>query len=298
MEQKSGCLVEFGCPCLPSHESYESFKSQLEMAMERFACVFVFPLFEGDAIDFATYQKFLAHMYATLAQKKESCEVVVIDPSVSLKRVCTEDPWKTEISHMSTTLNSLLGDSCSYEVIKGKLNSTVFGRDSSSSVVHVMPRFPHSVNGGTFDRLHNGHRILLGASVAVCSSSLTVGITSDLMIENSKKTLKELVQRYEERMKSVDRFLRRCQPDVERKLPAIDDPFGPSIVDEALECIIVSEETLSGGKAVNEKREAKGLSVLKILTVDCWDKSVDQSGSVENKISSTQLRKRAAQQKL
>lgn len=38
------------------------------------------------------------------------------------------------------------------------------------------------MNGGSFDRLHNGHRVLLGASLAVASSSLTVGITSDAMI--------------------------------------------------------------------------------------------------------------------
>jgi phosphopantetheine adenylyltransferase len=31
--------------------------------------------------------------------------------------------------------------------------------------------------GGTFDRLHGGHKLLLSAAALVCSRRLTVGIT-------------------------------------------------------------------------------------------------------------------------
>lgn len=34
----------------------------------------------------------------------------------------------------------------------------------------------------------------------------------------------------------------------------LDDPFGVSVVDPLLECIVVSEETRKGGEAVNKKR--------------------------------------------
>jgi phosphopantetheine adenylyltransferase len=164
------------------------------------------------------------------------------------------------------------------------------------SSAKISPRFDHTVNGGTFDRMHNGHRVLLGGSMAVSAKSLTVGITSDAMIAAGKKTLKEMVQPYPMRRAAVEQFLSRCNPDVIVKAPAIDDPFGPSIVDAQLQCIIVSEETKAGGLAVNEKRKEAGLTQLEVAVVNCWDR-YQKEGSVETKISSTDARKREAAKK-
>lgn len=49
--------------------------------------------------------------------------------------------------------------------------------------------------GGTFDRLHAGHRLLLAAAALLASDFVYVGITSDALLAN--KEAKQLLQRYE-----------------------------------------------------------------------------------------------------
>ncbi|KAK0426268.1 hypothetical protein QR680_009614 [Steinernema hermaphroditum] len=121
------------------------------------------------------------------------------------------------------------------------------------------------VLGGTFDQLHNGHKVLLSSAVRKANKYVTCGITDGVMIQ--KKKLFELIQPYELRAKAVKEFIRDVGVDVECRAEAITDPFGPSIVDPDLQCIVVSEETRSGGEAVNRKREERGLSTLDIEVI-------------------------------
>jgi hypothetical protein len=81
------------------------------------------------------------------------------------------------------------------------------------------------------------------------------------------------------------------------------DPFGPSIVEAELHCIIVSTETMSGGLAVNKRRAAKGMSELAVLAIDLVADTAapaDTDGgsgqavavAVADKLSSSGLRRR------
>ena len=41
--------------------------------------------------------------------------------------------------------------------------------------------YDHTALGGTFDSIHNGHKVLLGAGIAMSKKSLTIGVTDKSM---------------------------------------------------------------------------------------------------------------------
>uniref|UniRef100_A0A7M4FQQ8 Bifunctional coenzyme A synthase n=1 Tax=Crocodylus porosus TaxID=8502 RepID=A0A7M4FQQ8_CROPO len=108
------------------------------------------------------------------------------------------------------------------------------------------------VVGGTFDRLHNAHKILLSTCCMLAENRLLLGISDKNLLEN--KPLKELIQPYVKRVEKLCEFLVDIKPSLRYDTVPLLDPYGPSITDPGLKCIVVSEETRKGGVAVNKKR--------------------------------------------
>ncbi|KAM5447796.1 putative pantetheine-phosphate adenylyltransferase [Microsporum audouinii] len=214
----------------------------------------------------------------------------------------------------------------------GQQRSTALIMDSEASQL-AAAHFSVAV-GGTFDHLHAGHKLLLTATILAldtCSSQLpaqrqkrvvTVGITGDELLVNKKYA--EFLESWEERWKGVWAFLRSIidfsttpgevgikrefesgpngrrvvvslSPDLEVRFVQIADPFGPTITDQDITALVVSKETRSGGKAVNDERLKKGWSALEVFEVDVLDSTDGVSvseDSFEAKISSTEIRRR------
>ncbi|KAK0363899.1 hypothetical protein LTR91_013510 [Friedmanniomyces endolithicus] len=198
---------------------------------------------------------------------------------------------------------------------------------------HSKERNYHVAVGGTFDHLHIGHKLLLTMTVFAVDEvaednqterSATIGITGDQLLVNKKHA--EVLESWSDRQEAVRAFLdsilnfapspptitTRNDPgpngksvdlhysdNLTVKCTEIQDPFGPTITDEQISALIISGETRSGGKAVNDKRKEKGWQELGVFEVDVLDAEEELEGSEAkegfgSKLSSTAIREKLA----
>ena len=121
--------------------------------------------------------------------------------------------------------------------------------------VPVQAPFLDTVLGGTFDTIHNGHRLLLTESALLATRRVVVGVTHDSLL--GSKVLSDLIRPVERRVAQVEAFLADVCPHLSRRVVPIEDIYGPTAWDGELECLVVSPETLRGGEKVNEERKKK-----------------------------------------
>lgn len=146
--------------------------------------------------------------------------------------------------------------------------------------------------GGTFDGIHAGHKLLFGEATRICQEKLIVGVTDINMIKS--KTLWELIAPVEERISKVNESLHELKPQLKYDIVPIDDLYGPTITQEDIDCIVVSEETIRGADKINAARKDKGWHELKVHVVKLLqDKNANQDTMArlnEKKISSSLMR--------
>ncbi|XP_012059274.1 PREDICTED: bifunctional coenzyme A synthase [Atta cephalotes] len=155
--------------------------------------------------------------------------------------------------------------------------------------IQKMKTYKNVILGGTFDRLHNGHKILLSEAALRCTEKLTVGVTDINMITG--KVLWELIQPCTQRIIKVEDFLEDVDSSISYNVVPINDIYGPTKEDPTLEMIVVSEETKHGGDKINELRLQKDLNKLDIHVVELADDE-DHEKHEEAKISSSNHRMR------
>lgn len=149
-------------------------------------------------------------------------------------------------------------------------------------------RYQVTALGGTFDHIHDGHKILLTVAAFITSSRLIVGVTDqDLLL---KKKYREYLETFEQRCANVKNFLLLLKPSLKVEMVAIKDVCGPTGRVPEIECLVVSRETVEGGHSVNTTRLEKGLPKLHICVVNVLG-GKEEDGWKE-KLSSTELRKK------
>jgi pantetheine-phosphate adenylyltransferase len=117
--------------------------------------------------------------------------------------------------------------------------------------------------GGTFDRLHIGHEALIRKALTV-GRRILIGLTTDRMTRTTKT---HAVTGYEERRRTLVRFLTRLRARERVEIVPLDDPYGPTVVDPSIRAIVVSPETAPRVDEINRIRTKRHMKPLAIVTV-------------------------------
>ncbi|XP_046585240.1 bifunctional coenzyme A synthase-like [Haliotis rubra] len=153
----------------------------------------------------------------------------------------------------------------------------------------VLTTYKNVVLGGTFDRLHVGHKILLSEGCIFANKKLTIGISDGKM--NDKKVVGELMEPLSVRTAAVEEFIKDVKPTIVPDAVTIYDVYGPTITEPDFQCIVLSDETQKGGAIVNTEREKRGMNRLGQVVIDLVADNT-HTPDEDDKISSSSLRKR------
>jgi len=117
--------------------------------------------------------------------------------------------------------------------------------------------------GGTFDKLHKGHKTLIKKAFEIAGDkgSVFIGITTDNFAKY-KKNVKPL----KERINNVQAYLNKKKYYNKYVIKPISDRYGPSINND-FDAIVVSTETIKTAKEINNKRTKIGKKPLEIVEI-------------------------------
>lgn len=117
------------------------------------------------------------------------------------------------------------------------------------------------VVGGTFDVLHEGHKVLLSKVFEL--GEAIIGLTSDNL---AKKTRERKVKGFKYRKKELEKFIFR-EFSKKAKIKKIEDKFGVTL-EEDFDYIVVSSDTYKTAVLINKERQKKGKKPIKIIKIE------------------------------
>lgn len=120
--------------------------------------------------------------------------------------------------------------------------------------------------GGTFDPLHDGHKVLLARSFEIAGSQghVVIGLTTDSFA--SRKT--HPIRPFEVRKSELEQFIKSRNFSSSFVIEPLQDRFG-SALDADFDAIIVSEETLPVAVEINKLRRGQGRKKVDIHQISC-----------------------------
>lgn len=112
--------------------------------------------------------------------------------------------------------------------------------------------------GGTFDKFHDGHKMLLATAFEL-GDAVEIGVTSDAFggLKGDIDSCKERIGNLKSYFSDKSNF----------HIMSLDDPYGTTIFDEDFDAIVVSEETEPTAVKINEIRDSKGMKLLDIVVI-------------------------------
>jgi len=137
--------------------------------------------------------------------------------------------------------------------------------------------------GGTFDHLHDGHRLLL-KTAAKLGDHVAIALATDKLLKN--KLYRDKLESYKNREKNLSIYLENelnLLRDSYTIIP-LNEPFGIAITEPKLEAHVSSLETYEVSIKINEERNKNGLPPMILIIIPIVN---DSEGK---KLSSTDIR--------
>jgi pantetheine-phosphate adenylyltransferase len=120
--------------------------------------------------------------------------------------------------------------------------------------------------GGTFDRLHAGHKLFLDIA-AFYGQNVHVGLISKNYLVKKPKNYTKIIQKYEKRRNEVENYLsQRKTKSLFSKITKLG--MDRELAEESkLNALVVSQETCSGAIAINRQRTEINEQKLTIIVI-------------------------------
>ena len=120
--------------------------------------------------------------------------------------------------------------------------------------------------GGTFDPVHDGHRALFERAFEL--GDVTVGLTSDDLAPHTRRADRP-IRPYDTRRDELQTELATCAQTYDREVRVrkLTEPTGIA-TEPQFDALVVSPETKTGGKRINELRRERDHDPLRIEVVD------------------------------
>ena len=120
--------------------------------------------------------------------------------------------------------------------------------------------------GGTFDPLHDGHKVLLSRSFEIAGTRghVVIGLTTDSFA--SRKT--HPIRSFEVRKSELEQYITSRNFLTPFVVEPLQDRFG-SALDADFDAIIVSEETIPVAVEINKLRRERGRMKVDIHQISC-----------------------------
>lgn len=120
-----------------------------------------------------------------------------------------------------------------------------------------------AATGGTFDIIHRGHRALLSAALDNFDHVI-IGLTTDGFAARRGKVP---LNPYSVRLENLRSIIRSEFPGSSCEICPLEDVFGPAVLRESVDALVVSEETANQGGVLNRMRAEKGLDPVQVVVV-------------------------------
>ncbi|AGB37203.1 phosphopantetheine adenylyltransferase [Natronococcus occultus] len=119
--------------------------------------------------------------------------------------------------------------------------------------------------GGTFDPVHDGHRRLFERAFEL--GDVTVGLTSDELAPKTRHVERH-VNSFAERKKNLEQELEPLAAEHDRafEVRKLEESTGIA-TEPQFDYLVVSPETIEGGKRINELRHERGHDPLEIIVI-------------------------------